>query len=495
MRYLLFPIILLAGIFVLLTGCSSTGSYTSGRQQTTTFYGEVTQKCIDYEGIERNPIIIVHGFLGSRLIDSITGNNLWGNFRGMDLVGVSDEKIRSLAHPMGYKKPLRELNNNAIPKEILETVNLSCLGISVEVAAYKNVIDELVRVGFQSEGRPLRKDKHFYSLFEFAYDWRRDLTENAEKLNFYIERKRKYLQNKYKELYGIDNFNVQFDVIGHSMGGLLSRYYLRYGTQSLPQDGSLPKLDWYGSKYIDRLIVAGTPSAGYLDTFLEMLGNTLQPFPLAALGTLPTYYQMLPASQTKSIVYSDTKEPINIFNPEVWKKMKWGIVNPEEDVNLKILLPDVKTKEERSRIAFDHLSKCLKRAKQFIKAMSVKASPPKNVLLLLVYGSGFKTTRRVFINRDTGKIENIEYSSGDGKVLASSALWDVRAGGEWTFSLRSPINWDYLLNLRAAHMGILEAPVFEDNILLMLSMIETKKGEKIKDGISCEIVPLNASKE
>ena len=167
--------------------------------------------------------------------------------------------------------------------------------------------------------------------------------------------------------------------------------------------------------------------------------------------------------------------------------MKWGIVNPKEDKTLKILLPDVKTKDERSRIASDHLSKCLKRAEQFIKAMSIKAFPPDDVLLLLVLGNGFKTSRRVLINRETGKIENVEYSSGDGKVLASSAVWDERVGGKWSFFLKSPIDWDYILCLRAAHMGILESPVFEDNILLLLSMLETKKKKEILYGISCTI--------
>jgi hypothetical protein len=477
---------ILTSIIALMTGCSSTGSYTSGKQKDTTFYGDVTQKCIEYEGIERNPVIVVHGFLGSKLVNSITGENLWGDFRTWDFVSVSDEKIRGLAHPMGYKTSLKKLKNNIIPNELLETANVSCLGISVKVTAYKKLIDALVRVGYQTESRPLPKDKHFYNLFEFAYDWRRDLPETAKELDLFIKRKRKYLQQKYKELYGIENFDVKFNVIGHSMGGLLARYYLRYGIQDLPQDGSLPKLDWYGSKNIDILIAAGTPNGGYLDTFLEMLkGGYLQSFPPAVLGTFPTYYQMLPVPQTKSIVYSDTKEAVDVFDPEVWKKMKWGIVNPEEDETLKILLPNVKTKEERSKVAYDHLSNCLKRAKQFIEAMGIKASPPDDVLLFLVFGNGFKTSQRAFVNRNTGEVEEITYSSGDGKVLASSALWDERVIENWSFFLRSPIDWDYLLGLRAAHMGILEAPVFEDNILLLLSMIETQKQKETLDGITC----------
>ena len=77
--------------------------------------------------------------------------------------------------------------------------------------------------------------------------------------------------------------------------GLVSRYYLRYGTADLPTEGAKPDITWAGSKFVDRLIILGTPNAGYLDTILEMQNGTeVPPFPPALLGTWPTYYQMMP---------------------------------------------------------------------------------------------------------------------------------------------------------------------------------------------------------
>ncbi len=105
---------------------------------------------------------------------------------------------------------------------------------------------------------------------------------------------------------------MQFDVVAHSMGGLISRYYLRYGNQDLPSDGSIPKLTWAGADVIDRLIMVGTPNAGYLDTIVELLyGSPLQPYPTAVLGTLPAYYQMLPAPETNSITSKGNIEQKN----------------------------------------------------------------------------------------------------------------------------------------------------------------------------------------
>ena len=54
----------------------------------------------------------------------------------------------------------------------------------------------------------------------------------------------------------VKNYDVKFDIIAHSMGGVLARYYLQYGSSDLPLDGSLPEVTWEGSKYIDKMIMS-----------------------------------------------------------------------------------------------------------------------------------------------------------------------------------------------------------------------------------------------
>ena len=467
-------------LMVLLTGCSATGSYTSEIKYTNVIYGQIAKDSANYEGIKRNPIIVVHGFLGSKLVDRKTKQNIWGNFVGMDAFRVSDEELRELSYPMGYKIPLRQLRDDIVPSKLMEDAKITVLGISFELVAYKSLVDILINGGYYPENRPLPKDKHFNSLFLFAYDWRRDLAESAARLHKYIQVKRRYLQLKYEQRYGIKDFDVQFDIIGHSMGGLVTRYYLRYGDQDLPADGSMPKLDWRGSNYVDRAIIVGTPNAGYLDTFLEMLRGGMV-FPPATLGTLPTYYQMLPVPESRSIVYADNKQPLDIFDPKIWLKMKWSLVAPNQAETLKIMLPNIKSAGERGKIAFDHLTKCLKRARQFQQAMSIKAAPPEDVKLYMVAGNAVKTSRRAYIDRKTGKIVKIDYSSGDGKVLSSSVLFDLRAGNRGLHYLTTPITWSGITLLRATHMGLLKAHGFEDNILFMLMMEETQT--EIKEGL------------
>lgn len=475
----LFNFLIILFLVFILAGCgSSTGSYTSMTDSISNPVPvEIFKRNLNYEGIDRNPLIIVHGFLGSTLINTETHKNVWGSFRAIDVITVSDEQMNDISYPMEYDVKITDIKDNVEADRLLESVKIQILGIPFKIDAYKDLVDIMVRGGYVPSNRPMPKDKHFYSLFEFAYDWRQDIPESAADLGKFIKEKRAYIQKEYERLYGIKNYDVQFDIIAHSMGGLVSKYYLMYGDQDMPNDGSLPKVTWEGSKNVDRLIVMGTPNAGYLDTFLELLrGSKLQPFPHAVLDTLPSYYQMLPAPETNSFAYSNAAaegESIDIFDVSLWEKMGWGLASPNADNTLRVLLPNVKTPEERKKIALDHLNKCLKRAKQFISAMAVKENPPDDVRLNLFLGYGIKTTKRVFINRANGTIDNVVYDSGDGKILVTSALYDTNNEKRWGYFLNSPISWDNVTILRAAHMGITKDPSFADNILFMLTNEET----------------------
>jgi pimeloyl-ACP methyl ester carboxylesterase len=416
------------------------------------------------------------------MVDKKSGKNIWGEFSGLDGFSLPDWKIRALALPMVMHKPLKSIFDNTVPAGALNTVKVKILGITFTENAYLNLVNALHDGGFQPEGRPLDPGKNFYNLFQFSYDWRRDLQESASKLHEYILKKRKYIQKQYEALYGIKNFDVHFDLIGHSMGGLVSRYYLRYGTAELPEENETPNVTWAGAKYVDRLVILGTPSAGYLDTLLEMQkGTEMPPFPSALLSTWLTYYQMMPDSSTRSVVYEqDPSKTVDIYDFQTWVRMKWGLANPKQEEVFKILFPNVKNKTKRRLIAFDHLKKCLKRARRFKRAMNVRAVHPASLKMHLVLGNAVKTTRLATANAKTGELKVIKYGPGDGKVLASSAMYDERAGQKtWLPFFYSPIDWNSIIQLRAAHMGITTDPAFKDNILFLLSSMPGSKYSKL----------------
>lgn len=118
------------------------------------------------------------------------------------------------------------------------------------------------------------------NFFEFAYDWRRDNRVAARKLD---RQSRQWLQNWRKSS---GNANARLVLIAHSMGGLVSRYFLEV---------------LGGWRDTRMLVTFGTPYRGSLNA-LDFLANgmrkTLGGFTVvdisALLRSFTSVYQLLP---------------------------------------------------------------------------------------------------------------------------------------------------------------------------------------------------------
>ena len=102
-----------AGILAacILNACQpdAVGSYQSPLTPTETIFSRATKRSLAYEGVRRNPVILIHGLLGAKLADQATGDEFWGTF-SPTLPGRDSLKLLSV--PMSWGKPLRELSNN-----------------------------------------------------------------------------------------------------------------------------------------------------------------------------------------------------------------------------------------------------------------------------------------------------------------------------------------------------------------------------------------------
>jgi pimeloyl-ACP methyl ester carboxylesterase len=167
--------------------------------------------------------------------------------------------------------PLLFLKGNAA---FLELDEPGLADASPQVEAVPLAIEKLVYTMIA-----LRLRRHV-DLYEFPYDWRRPIEDSGDVLHACLER------------WADGNPAQQFTLVGHSMGGLVSRAYLARHRQAAEQR-------------IRRVIMLGTPHFGAATAVENLInGNSMMALagklnprnvPERLLLSLPSVYQLLPA--------------------------------------------------------------------------------------------------------------------------------------------------------------------------------------------------------
>lgn len=441
----------------------------------------------------RNPIIVIPGLMGSRLVEQQSGKLVWGAFGLNQIDPNTVEGAPLVALPMSPDPGSDHLVNTVQPDGALDRVVINFLGFPMELNAYYNILRALGVGGYRDQGLGEAGaidygDQH-YTCFQFDYDWRLNIVESAKALEKFIQEKTRYVREETKRRYGIDRKTIRFDIVAHSMGGLVARYFLRYGSADLPPDGNTPEPTWAGAPYIENFIMIGTPNGGSLDSLQNLIEGYRPSFLYskyspAVIGTFPSLYQMLPRERHHPLLKTSGQETADPFDVEIWQRNGWGLADPKEASNLEKILPSIKDPDERRQIALAYLSRVLNQAKQFTKAMDVPAKSPEDVHLFLVAGDAVSTKKTARINPN-GSLEIVEFGPGDWVVLRRSALLDERQDLTAFDRLISPINWSQTLFLFSDHLGLTKDPVFIDNILHFL--LERPRKELVK--IDQTIVP------
>lgn len=434
----------------------------------------IYNRTAQYHLPDRNPIIVIPGILGTRLVDSASRETVWGAFDGIALRSLSGPSLRRLALPIdgpvvpaGGSEPLKT-------EGVLEKVRVRLLGIPFELRQYAQIMATLGAGGYRDETLGLNGidygAEHF-TCFQFPYDWRRDNAESAGLLKRFMDAKRIFVADQYRRRFGLQVApeTIKFDVVAHSMGALLFRYFLRYGDQALPNSGAAPTIDWSGAGYVDRAILVAPPNAGSAVSlrFLvegEDFGRPVAPFyPPALLGSYPSIYQLLPR---RGLENGDGA--VDVLDSAHWSERRWGLGADDQAPLLEQLLPDVADPVRRRELALSHQARLLRRARQFQGALDRPALAPAGLETFAVVSDGEPTVRAYRLERGARRLQAIDNLPGDGTVTRASALFDQRTEGDWTPHLRSPLSFRGVLFTGGDHLGLTRSQVFNDNVLYWL---------------------------
>jgi pSer/pThr/pTyr-binding forkhead associated (FHA) protein len=284
----------------------------------------------------RRPVVVVPGLFGSELWRG--GERMWPRVKYL------------FTDPETYCLPEKEpIEPRGLVSEVVIVPGL------IKQEGYSRLGDYL------EEGLGYERGK---DLLEFAYDFRQDARWCAQRL-----------------AEAIDGWRVKgpITIIGHSLGCLVSRYYVeRLG----------------GNKKVERLILMGGPHNGSPKAISGLLfGRGLLPFGLLGerlrkvLATFPSAYQVLPAY---SCVFDQRGQPIDVLSDESW-------------------LPE----EQRP---------FLRSARAIRRELGARCC----VRCVSVFGYGMKTITNVRVRRDAqGRWEKVDMTfedGGDNTVPETSAV-------------------------------------------------------------------------
>jgi pimeloyl-ACP methyl ester carboxylesterase len=413
---------------------------------------------------DTTPLIVIPGVFGSKLRDRSTGAEAWPGTTRMILF----DDYRRLALDF-------DRETLAVLPDDLEAFDIADAALGKDfygrLIATLHDYGEYVRGAIGSPPRPGERRYYIY-----AYDWRQDNVESARGLDRLIESIRRD--------YGDPSLRV--DIVAHSMGGLIARYYQRYGTEDV-LDGREAQITLYGTSRVRKLILLGTPnmgSASSLHAFLSGEEIGFGRIPQEALATLPSGYQLFPHPLVTWLIdAAGHARHDDLFDGEIWRRYRWSIFDPVVRSRIRAARgPDADAYLAALARFFDYR---LERARRFLWALSTP-EPPSQIRYVLFGGDCDLTPARLALEEAGGvpvarltpneirnRVAGVPYGElmlepGDGSVTKPSLLARETLDPSAPQNADSVIPIAYWFFLCEHHTRLTGNINFQDNLLNVL---------------------------
>jgi pimeloyl-ACP methyl ester carboxylesterase len=366
---------------------------------------------------DRMPVILIPGLLGSRLARASDGVEVWpGSTRKLLTSDFTDLALRI------DPETLEPVDDGLVPAAIFEA--------AVGKDFYQRIMQELREAGgyrIMAPGRPLVQQRA--RLYVFTYDWRQDIVKTVRKLDELIEQ----IRVDYRDP------QLRVDVIAHSMGGLIVRYFERYGTVDV-LDGNTFSVTGLGLAKLRRVVLLGTPNQGTVTAVHKFLNGYrvgISALPTEGVATMPATFQLFPHPLVDWVVNINGK-PLNfdVFDVEFWRRYEWSIF----DHRIRRRMSGQRGVWPAQDVFERWFEKRLERARRFAWSLMVPAGDVPLVRPLLLGGDCVPTPRRlVFENVEGASVarlrpeqilvpvpgldyESLMFAPGDGSVTVDSLL-------------------------------------------------------------------------
>jgi len=453
-------------MFLLLAGIALSGC-TAPRPDLARLYAQQA------EMPEQPPVVLIPGALGSRLADRETGREVWPGSVGKLLFGNYEELALEIdphtLEPLPGSLVVSGITDRAAGRDFY--------------SAIMRVLEEAGGYRLAEAGRPPVEAGSTYYIF--SYDWRQDNVHNVRKLDALIE--------QIRTDHGDPDLKV--DIIAHSLGGLIARYYGRYGTVDVLDDNDFPVSN-RGAERMRRVILLGTPNLGAVNAFrtlkegYPLLLSHIEP---EIVATFPSTYQVLPHPINTWLV-TTSGEPLerDHFSSGFWQRFRMSIF--DEEVRERIRAGAADEREARARLELYEawFEKRIERARRFVWSLTVP-EPHPTVRFIMFGGNCDLTPARIVVEEAGGESvlrfrpeqvadrrEGVDYESlmlepGDGAVTKASLLARQALNPTVTRHRYIYFPLDYAFFLCERHDRLTSNVHFQDNLLHVLLARESRE--------------------
>ena len=413
--------------------------------------------------MDQPPVIFVHGVLGSKLRDKETGMEGWFSSPWRLLF---DE----------FRHLVLEINPDSLEVEPGRFEAYELAGDIIGKDFYGNIIKTLVQYGGYQQvevGHEINTAQK--NLYTFVYDWRQDNVQSASKLADMVDQIRKD--------YG--NPELKVDIVAHSMGGLITRYFMRYGRVDVTNDNDFP-VNMYGGERVRRVILLGTPNLGavkMLNGFINGIQLGLKRINPETLMTMPGLYHLFPHPLNDWIITTEGKSlNRDLFDVEIWRRFQWAIFDPDVRKRIENEFDNKSEADKHIQTLEKFFEKSLERARRFVWSLTVPL-PEKHPLLIVFGGDCHLTPARILVEEIEGKstirmyaneianpVPDIDYDTllmepGDGSVTKASLMGRPALDPSIPRHKYSFFPMDHIVFLCEKHNSLTGNVSFQDNLL------------------------------
>lgn len=353
------------------------------------------------------PVIIIPGLVGSELVNEKSGEVVW--FK------TARSRRDDLRLPISGGG-LSGSRDDLVPRDILRRVKI---GLKSNPSVYENLINSLKNAGYAEGDWKAPAAGGFENTFYiFAYDWRRDNVENARILIGKIEELKRKLNRP----------DLRFNVVAHSMGGLVARYAAMYGDADLPTE-KIAAPTWTGAIHFNKIFLVGTPNAG-ATVALRSLVSGISPFGFSVnlpfvqnltkfdFFTIPSLYQLLPTDGNLRAFDENLKPlPIDVYDAQTWDKYGWGATHDKNFAG------NFSRGEQQNARAY--FVSALSRARRFHESLNAGANEKAPISISVVGADCRETLDAIIIRRGVGGVwktlfKPAAFRRADGKTVSAT---------------------------------------------------------------------------